>query len=118
MRRIENECVCCDLPCIDCGRKAVERIYCDQCGEEIGYWDVGIEYDGEELCTACTENKLIDRFFDTVEKKRAFYREWYREEDLPEDLDNLTNEELLDIMSDEEFDFLATAADVNYSTLG
>ena len=117
MRRIENECVCCDLPCIDCGRKAVERVYCDVCDEELDFWEGGIEYEGDELCPACAKQKLIDCFFDTVEKKRAFYREWVKDDELPEDLDVLTNDELLEIMNDEEFDLLATAADVDYSTL-
>ena len=37
MKRIENECVNCGLPCLgnSCPYKNVVHFYCDRCGEEI-----------------------------------------------------------------------------------
>jgi hypothetical protein len=55
VKKIENHCVCCDIPCIDCGRKHVTVYYCDECGEEI-YDDV--YDDGEQdLCESCLLKK-------------------------------------------------------------
>lgn len=60
MKRIENHCNYCDLPCIDCGRKRVEVYYCDECGEEI---DGDVYDDGEqELCEACLLKKYRKEF--------------------------------------------------------
>ena len=60
MKKIENRCVGCALPCIDCGRKRVEVYYCDKCGEEI---EGDIYDDGEqELCEACLLNKYRKEF--------------------------------------------------------
>lgn len=57
MKKIENLCVGCALPCIDCGRKRVEVYYCDECGEEIAG---DIYDDGEqELCEACLLKKYV-----------------------------------------------------------
>ena len=55
MIKIENHCVGCDIPCIDCGRKAVEVYYCDKCGDEL---DEVYEDDGEHLC----EEHLLERY--------------------------------------------------------
>lgn len=49
MVRIENDCVCCDLPCIDCGRKRTPHYYCDRCKQEAGLYIYG----DEELCEEC-----------------------------------------------------------------
>lgn len=54
MRRIENDCVCCDLPCIDCGLKRAVHYYCDECKEEATLY----EFEGQELCIGCIEEKL------------------------------------------------------------
>lgn len=56
MRRIEDECVDCGLPCRgnSCKYKNVERFYCDKCGEE----EVLYEYDGLELCIECIKTQL------------------------------------------------------------
>lgn len=60
MKKIENLCVGCALPCIDCGRKRVEVYYCDKCGGEI---EGDIYDDGEqELCEACLLNKYRKEF--------------------------------------------------------
>ncbi len=63
MMKIENHCNCCDLPCIDCGRKHVEVYYCDKCDpkceeplEEV------YESEGEELCEACLLKKYRKEF--------------------------------------------------------
>lgn len=54
MMKIENDCVSCDLPCIDCGRKRSPHYYCDKCGiEETLY-----KYDDEELCKDCLAEKF------------------------------------------------------------
>lgn len=51
MKKIENECVCCGLPCRgnSCPNRNVARFYCDKCGEETMLYD----YDGKELCKDC-----------------------------------------------------------------
>lgn len=60
MKRIENECVNCDLHCIgsSCPNLNVVRYYCDECGYEAKLR----RYDGRELCEDCL---LLE--FDVVE---------------------------------------------------
>ena len=56
MRRIENDCVDCGLPCLgdSCPYRNVPHFYCDRCGaEEKLYY-----FEDEELCEDC----LIDNF--------------------------------------------------------
>lgn len=53
MLKYENDCVCCDLPCINCGLKRNPHYYCDVCGEEI--YDEMFEIDGYEMCERCHE---------------------------------------------------------------
>lgn len=48
MIKIENHCVGCDIPCVDCGRKAVEVYYCDKCGDELD--EVYEDEDGKHYC--------------------------------------------------------------------
>ena len=50
MIKYENECVDCDLPCIDCGRKNVKHLYCDKCGDDV---ETLYNFLGEELCEEC-----------------------------------------------------------------
>jgi len=71
MIRFVDECVCCDLPCIDCGRKNVERVYCDVCDEMIG--DVYYEVDGEDLCPDCVTSVLISRYLNTSSLRKDYY---------------------------------------------
>lgn len=56
MRKVFNECVDCDLPCIgnQCPNRNVVRHFCDQCGEETDLY----YYEGEELCIDCIASKL------------------------------------------------------------
>ena len=55
MKKIENECVGCGLPCLSsCKYRRVVRFYCDECGEEETLY----HYDDSELCQEC----LIKKF--------------------------------------------------------
>jgi hypothetical protein len=63
MRKIENHCCDCAVPaypCIGhlCDLVNVEVFYCDECGDEIGSDpDDVYEWDGQELCRYCYEQK-------------------------------------------------------------
>ena len=65
MKRTENECVDCGLPCLgnSCPNRNVIRFYCDRCGEEAKLY----HYNSEELCESC-----LLKEFDVVEGS-----EWY-----------------------------------------
>lgn len=56
MQKIENDCVDCGLPCLGdaCRYRNVTHYYCDECGEEKQLYN----FDGEELCIDCIENRL------------------------------------------------------------
>ena len=56
MKRIENECADCGLPCLgdSCPNRNVVRLYCDKCNEE----KVLYHYDSEELCGDCILKRL------------------------------------------------------------
>lgn len=56
MRRLENDCVDCGMPCIgnSCPYRNVEHLYCDECGDETQLY----EFDGEELCIDCIKQRL------------------------------------------------------------
>lgn len=60
MKKIENECINCGLPCIGdaCRYRNVVRYYCDECGYEEKLY----HYNGKELCVDCL---LLE--FDVVE---------------------------------------------------
>lgn len=57
MKRIKNDCVSCDIPCIDCGRKRTPHYYCDICREEETLYD----FEGQELCMDCIQDILEER---------------------------------------------------------
>ena len=60
MKKIENHCNGCTIPCIDCGLKRVEVYYCDKCKEELGE---DVFDDGEqELCEECLKKKYKKEF--------------------------------------------------------
>lgn len=56
MVKIEDDCVCCGLPCLgsSCPNKNVRHYYCDECGDETELYD----FDGKELCLYCIKDKL------------------------------------------------------------
>lgn len=59
MKKIFDECVCCDIPCVNCGRKETERYFCDYCGEEIDYTQ--LREDREmDICPDCYERIMED----------------------------------------------------------
>ena len=119
MRRIESECVCCDLPCIDCGRKHVEVVRCDSCEALLSSSNFpGVEIDGQELCYGCAKAYLIQKFYYSAKRKRDFYR--YSNIDDKEfilELDNLTDEELYNQMMQEDFEIIAEDCDAEWNEL-
>lgn len=60
MKKIENECVSCGLPCLGsrCPYRNVTRFYCDRCDEE----DTLYHYEGEELCKECVLEEVLEGF--------------------------------------------------------
>ena len=60
MRKVEDECVSCGLPCLGsaCRYRNVARFYCDRCGEETTLY----HYDDKELCAECLlkEFEVVD----------------------------------------------------------
>jgi hypothetical protein len=56
MKRTENECADCGMPCKghSCPHYRVTRYYCDRCGDETKLY----HYEGEELCIGCIEEAL------------------------------------------------------------
>lgn len=54
MIKIENDCVDCGLPCIDCGRKRTPHYYCDMCEDEAPLYVFENGFIGSmELCADC-----------------------------------------------------------------
>jgi hypothetical protein len=56
VRKTENECVNCALPCIgsSCKYANVTRYYCDYCGDEATLY----HYEGDEICVDCLLQNL------------------------------------------------------------
>lgn len=56
MKKIENECVGCGLPCIGsaCPHRNVAHYYCDSCGAETTLYNT----DDGELCADCILKNL------------------------------------------------------------
>lgn len=69
MRRIENHCVDCGLPCLEnsCPYRNVSVYYCDECGEE------GAEYriDNDDLCGGCVEQRIKEAFNELTLSEKA-----------------------------------------------
>ena len=68
MRKTVNNCVCCDLPCINCGRKHEEIFICDNCKEESIKLYL---YENEEICEECLKENLIFEFILAVNIEEA-----------------------------------------------
>lgn len=99
-----NECVGCDIPCINCGRKHVERLFCDTCDLDIEF---GYRFEGEDYCPACLIELIKKRYFDTKETAENFlnflYQDcpWLREEP---NFEEASYEELLNLIDEADLD--------------
>lgn len=121
MIREFDECVQCDIPCIDCGRKHVERLICDECEDFLESWIGvrGVSYKGKDLCYDCFRRELINEFLNTNEKKLNFLRalpittfaepDWFEE---------ATTDEIIEAVYDEDYDVIAEYCSASYSELG
>ena len=122
MRTIENECVCCDLPCIDCGRKHVEVVRCDRCEIDLrGAFSGldGVEIDGEELCYSCAKELLIEKYYYSAKRKRDFYRYGgVDDEEFLAELDEMTNDQLKEVMMQEDFEVIAEDCKAEWKEIG
>lgn len=56
MKRTENDCVDCGLPCLgsSCPYRNVVHFYCDKCGQETDLY----HFEDEELCIDCIVESL------------------------------------------------------------
>lgn len=59
--RIENNCVSCDIGCVNCGRREQPCWYCDECGDYADEWTPLYIVDGKELCEDCLLESLISK---------------------------------------------------------
>lgn len=64
MLRIEDECVGCPQGCINCGRRHVTRLYCDECETEVSEPSDLRWFDGKQLCEKC----ILDKFEEVREE--------------------------------------------------
>ena len=104
MRKFENDCCGCGLPCnAYCSLKHVEHIYCDCCHEGVG--DGWYIYNDEELCEYCFKQKLIDRFLTDRDVVENLYAAMCGEDEL-EELHEMSDKELFDTLRNEELDFI------------
>lgn len=69
MRRIENHCVDCGLPCLgkSCPYVDVAVDYCDECGEENAKYRI----DGQDYCEDCAENYIEETWNDKTISEKA-----------------------------------------------
>jgi hypothetical protein len=61
MKKLVNDCVSCDLPCLGSACSLRNRVtwICDRCESEVGVdCDALYEYDGEQLCGECVLESL------------------------------------------------------------
>lgn len=73
MKKIENHCVDCGLPCLgsSCSYVNVPVYYCDIC--EVNYADYHM--DGEDYCSDCAKERLQEMFDEMTisEKVKALH---------------------------------------------
>ena len=120
MRKFENDCVSCDLPCIDCGRKHVEHVYCDNCGEDLTSDLDGVVYEGKDFCYSCAKELLIKKFYPSGKQKRDFYRYspyQINDKEFILNLDDKDNEEMYRVMMEEDFETIAEDCGVNWTQI-
>lgn len=65
MKKIENQCVDCDV-CYHCGRKQVEVLICDECKNYAKY-----ETNEGDFCEDCFEEMLNNIWEDLTLEERA-----------------------------------------------
>lgn len=61
MTEYENACVGCDY-CLNCGATHTPYTVCDECGEDCRVGGKVYKYEGQELCTVCTE-EVVNRLW-------------------------------------------------------
>ena len=66
--RIENRCVDCGIPCVNCGLEHVEVVTCDayNCDEEASY-----HTEEGDLCQDCLDDLLNFRWDDLSTQEKA-----------------------------------------------
>lgn len=73
MKRLENHCVDCGLPCMGlaCPYYYVPVYYCDECGEDGAVYHI----EDQDLCAECAEHYLDSAFQDLsfTEKAEALH---------------------------------------------
>ena len=67
--RIEDNCVCCDIPCINCGRKHEEVWFCDNCEEYADWQNPLYAFEGQELCLECIKERLNSKICDDMDEE-------------------------------------------------
>ncbi|WP_295250594.1 hypothetical protein [Ruminococcus sp.] len=69
MRKYENHCVDCELPCLgsSCPYVNVPVDYCDECGNDNAEYVI----DGDDLCEDCAEKYLKEVFNDLTLSEKA-----------------------------------------------
>lgn len=115
MRKILNDCVCCDLPCIDCGRKHVEHIFCDCCEVEIGL--DGFSYKNGEFCLDCLHKLLINEFLKGTAARRCYLKSLGDDADYCGWVDSLSDEDLEKELLDQDIESLINDFDVEVNEI-
>lgn len=69
MRKIENHCVNCDLPCNSsvCSYRDVIVDYCDECEDEVARYRI----ENDDLCEHCAELRIKEIFSDLTLLEQA-----------------------------------------------
>ena len=69
MKKIENFCVDCDLPClgIACPNRNVPVYYCDICNSDCANYVI----DGEDYCFECAQKRMQELFDELTLSEKA-----------------------------------------------